>query len=456
MYRTLISVSTFNTCKHFTLPSILVFYLLLKSLIYPFPTTWNCYRRDTLSAIGARQETQLEQLRRDYARLESELTVAHSTLEHRETVHAKQAQECLQINEFLKQASEHIATIQTEAKADKVHCTRLQQRIDNLLAERDIWSLTRESTHDQLANMCVQYDAELERHSVTLRKVAELEREQCELYDRILQLEKVLEEQRTELQHRDEEGSCATELRAQLQQLQHQLDESKRCIDDLRLAAHQASAQRRSETVQAKLEKRKQVEALFTAQAQLVQYGMVLGTLKSKLAATKLVKKILKEELRALRDLGLYEGPISTVAHNTMIKQQEQRRLTPAKMPSNSLFQSSGESEAASSSSRCGAAGGDSGDRRSSGCGGGGGGVGCGGSYGHDGIAEDVSDAAGLNANTSDSCSAESPRLWYLTTRDSDVSDAQRSSLSFEVRLSFDTVYFAAHFDAFNLFYLLL
>ena len=117
------------------------------------------------------------------------------------------------------------------------------------------------------------HDEELQKHSATLIKLHAAEAEQNDFFDRIIQLEAQVKEKDAALAARDLEAATAASTNAALVEMRQELEDSRHCVADLRLAAQQANAQRHAEAVAARQERRRAEQALAHARGELEEVG---------------------------------------------------------------------------------------------------------------------------------------------------------------------------------------
>ena len=87
-----------------------------------------------------------------------------------------------------------------------------------------------------------------------------------------------------------------------------------RSNEDMRLALVQMEAQRNDEFVAAKRHQKKLATLLSESNSDCEHFRVLSDRLKGQVSELKAHKRVLVSELRALRDLGLYDRPISEAA----------------------------------------------------------------------------------------------------------------------------------------------
>lgn len=154
-------------------------------------------------------------------------------------------------------------------------------------------------------------EAEVSNQLISAKeRLSVVEKELEVAYNRIASLEKTI----LELQQREESAENIETLRHELELSRDQLRDSIRCAEDLRLQISHLQARYREEI----LKERQRFNAIATelkhAKLQAQQHESIANTMRETNERIKSEKKVLIAELKALRSLGLYEGPISDEA----------------------------------------------------------------------------------------------------------------------------------------------
>ena len=215
------------------------------------------------------------------------------------------------INERLQKDNKIVAQ-QSIAHIDDV--TRLKKEVSNLLADRDLLCQHDNNTQENLRCMMKMYEKEVENHNLTGHVVGDVRLENESLYDRILELEVELKQSRDAFESNVAEFGDVGLIKAQLARKDSELRDCQRSNEDMRLTLGQLQAQRNDEFIAAKRQQKRLATLLSESNSDCEHFRVLSHDLKSQVSALKSQKRILVSELRTLRDMGLYENPVSEAA----------------------------------------------------------------------------------------------------------------------------------------------
>mmetsp|Transcript_24395 Transcript_24395/g.35832 ORF Transcript_24395/g.35832 Transcript_24395/m.35832 type:complete len:1001 (-) Transcript_24395:240-3242(-) len=195
----------------------------------------------------------------------------------------------------------------------------LALKVEAMKKEAGVWSAARGAVQEELARVSASYERDAAVLAEAVKEKEEWVTERRDLCGRIADLEAENSRLLEQLQDRvedsdgtasDKEGELAAaladrdECRVALSDYAHRLDELQSQLVLLR-------AQRRIDEREFRRVQRECAQAVQSAKAEASESRMMQVHYQEKLTRVKAERKVLLQELRALRDLGLYEGPLT-------------------------------------------------------------------------------------------------------------------------------------------------
>lgn len=255
-----------------------------------------CAERDQaraqLEILRLHQGTERDELIRKQLELENELSnLRQIHVPNEPNEQEKKVQEAFVWQERAEKMLEQLSQEEGEPNMNLRSPTDpIDSPIERLEIEKQIWLIKK-----------FQWDEERSRLSQRIAQL-EIEKEERNI---------ISFEERETLDEIDQKTSKLLVLTKERDDLANSLGDYMRRLDEIQSELLLHRAQRRIDERELKMFQRESEEKVFLARSELVESRLMIHQLREKLIKLKKEKKVLLGELRALREMGLYHGPLT-------------------------------------------------------------------------------------------------------------------------------------------------